>query len=173
MMKDRKEKIDSLFDKNTAEQLLGVDWDRLSAAISRRLDEAELRKTSVLKYRRVFKIAAGVAAAAAVVIIAVMTGIEKPADVQLKEGQRAVVKFIESKASALVQIQGAGAKSQVLVDIRGGERKVARCDIEIIDLNGDFRKKEEQGSWIIISRPVPLYADNGVSRDLMSMICLF
>jgi hypothetical protein len=172
-MKDRKEKIDSLFDKNTAEQLSGVDWDRLTAAISRRLDEAEARKTSVLKYRSIFKIAAGAAAAAAVVIIIVMAGIEKPADVQLKEGQRAVVKFIESKTTALVEIKHETGRSNVMVNVGASQFNVARCDIEIIDLNGDFRKKEEQGSWIIISRPVPVYADNGVSKDLMSMICLF
>ena len=173
MMKDRKEKIDLLFEKNAAEKLSGVDWDGLNTAISRRLDEVEGRNTSALKYRRVFKIAAGVAAAAAVVIIAVMIKTEKPADMQLEEGQRAVVKFIESKGTALVEIKRAGSKSQVWVDVGGSERKVARCDVKIIDLNGGLKKESEQAAWIIISRPKRVLADNGINGDVMSMICLF
>jgi len=172
-VKSEKEKIDSLFEKNAAEQLSGVDWDGLNAAISSRLDEVEGRKTSALKYRRVFKIAAGVAAAAAVVLVAVMIKTEAPTDVQLEEGKRAVVKFIESRGTASVEIKRAGSKSQVWVDIGGSERKVARCDVEIIDLNGDLKKEREQAAWIIISRPKRVLADNGINRDVMSMICLF
>lgn len=173
MMKDRKEKIDLLFGKNAAEQLSGVDWDGLNAAISRRLDEAEARKSSTRKHRSVFKIAAGIAAAAAVVFIAVMISTEKPTDLQLEEGSRAVVKFIESKGTALVEIKGAGSKSQVTVDIGSSQLKVARCDIKIMDLNGDLKERDSQTAWIIISRPERVLADNGINRDVMSMICLF
>ena len=171
MMKDRKEKIDLLFEKNAAEQLSGVDWDGLNAAISKRLDRAEVRKSSIGKSQRVFKIAAGVAAAAAVVFIAVMIKTEAPTDLQLEEGSRAVVKFIESRGTASVEIKGAGA--QVLVDVGGSQRKVARCDVEIIDLNGGSKKESELAAWIIISRPERVLADNGINRDVMSMICLF
>ena len=173
MMKDRKEKTDLLFEKNAAEQLSGVDWDGLNTAISSRLDRAEVRKSSTQKYQSVFKIAAGVAAAAAVVFIAVMIKTEKPAELQLEEGQRAVVKFIESKGTALVEIKRAGSKSQVWVDVGGSERKVARCDVKIIDLNGDLKERDSQAAWIIISRPVRVLADNGINRAVMSMICLF
>ncbi len=173
MMKDRKEKIDLLFEKNAAEQLSGVDWDGLNAAISSRLDRAEVRKSSTRKYGCVFKIATGVAAAAAVVFIAVMVRTEAPTDVQLEEGSRAVVKFIESKGTALVEIKRADGKSQVWVDVGGSERKVARCDVEIIDLNGGLKKEREQAAWIIISRPKRVLADNGINRAVMSMICLF
>jgi hypothetical protein len=173
MMKGKEEKIDLLFDKNAAEQLSGVDWDVLNAAILSRLDKAEVRKSSTGKSQRVFKIAAGVAAAAAVVIIAVMIKTKAPTELQLEEGSRAVVKFIESKGTALVEIKRAGSRSQVWVDVGGSERKVARCDVEIIDLNGDLKKEREQAAWIIISRSEPVFADNGVSRDMMSMIYLF
>ena len=172
-MKSEKEKIDLLFGKKAAEQLSGVDWDALNTAISRRLDEVEGRKTSALKYRRVFKIAAGVAAAAAVVFIAVMVSTEKPTDLQLEKDRRAMVKFVESKGTALVEIHGVSANSQVWVDVGGGERKAARCDIEIIDLNGGLKKEREQAAWIIISRPKRVLADNGINRDVISMICLF
>ena len=50
---------------------------------------------------------------------------------------------------------------------------MARCDVEIIDLNGDLKKEREQAAWIIISRPEPMFADNGVNRDMSDMICLF
>lgn len=171
MMKDRKEKIDLLFEKNAAEQLSGVDWDVLNASISKHLNQVEARKSSTQKYSSVFKIAAGIAAAAAVVIIAVMIKTEKPAELQLEEGSRAVVKLIESKGTASVEIKGAGA--QVLVDVGGSQRKVARCDVEIIDLNGGSKKEGELAAWIIISRPERVLADNGINRDVMSMICLF
>jgi len=145
-MKDKNEQIDLLLERNTTEQLETVDWDGLNAAILNQLDRAEMQKSSTRKYRSVFKIAAGVAAVAAVVFVAVMIKTEAPTDVQLEEGRKAVVKFIESKGTA---------------------------SVEIIDLNGDLKKESDEPTWIIISRPEPVYADNGISRDVMSMICLF
>ncbi len=175
VMKGKKEKIDLLFERNAAEQLGGVDWDRLNAAISTRLDKAQQSKTSTRKYPTVFKIAAGVAAAAAVVLISVMIKTEKLADLQLEKGTRAVVKFIESRGTASVEIKGAAGTSQVSVSVGGSERRVARCDVKIIDLNGDFQKDSERATWIIISRPgpEPVYVDNGLSSDMMGMIYLF
>jgi len=58
---------------------------------------------------------------------------------------RAMVTFIEEKGSA---------------------------SVEIIDSNGDLKKDSDRASWIIISRPAAVYADNGADRD-MSMIYLF
>lgn len=85
-MKEKKEKIDLLFERNAAEQLAGVDWDGLNRAISGRLDQADQRKTSAMRYRRIIKSAAALAAAAAVILIAVMVN----SRVLLKKGQDAV-----------------------------------------------------------------------------------
>ena len=171
-MKEEKEKIDFLLEENVEEQLAPVDWNRLNAAISSRLDKAGQSKTSVWKYQRMFKITAAVSAAA-VVFIAVMVRIKKPAEMVLQNGRHAVVKFVETKGSASVEIISTSGRSDVTVGFGGSERKVARCDIEIIDLNGDLRRERGQAAWIIISRPEPLLADNGLNKDLISMICLF
>ncbi|MHC4418496.1 MAG: hypothetical protein ACYSU6_07910, partial [Planctomycetota bacterium] len=86
MMEEKKEELDLLFERNAAEQLSGVDWGRLSAGISARVDEAERGRVSVIGLRRPFEIAAGLAAAAAV-FVAVMFAAYRPADVRsVKEG---------------------------------------------------------------------------------------
>lgn len=171
VMKDRKEEVDLLLEQNASGRLAKVDWNGLNAAISTRLDEADRSKAAVRRYPAAFKIAAGIAAAA-VVFIAVIIGTDKQADVQLDSGRRAVVKFIDGKGSASIEIKDTGVESQVMVDIGSGGRRVAMCDVEIIDLNGEL-KRDKQAAWIIISRPEPMFADNGVNRDMSDMICLF
>ena len=172
-MKEKKEKIDLLFERNVGEQLAGVEWDGLNRAISGRLDQADQQKTSAVRYPRIIKSAAALAAAAAVVLIAVMVGTDRRTGVQLEEGGCAVVKFIKAKGSAIVEIKQASAKARVVIDIGRGERKVAICDVKITDFNGDLKKEVDRASWIIISRPEQVFAHNGNSRDIMSMICLF
>lgn len=172
-MKDKNEQIDLLLERNTTEQLETVDWDRLNAAISGCLDQARQRKTSGIGWPTVFKIAAGLAAAAAIVLVAVMVRMETPTGVQFENGGSAVVKFVESKGSASIQIQPIDAKSQVSIDIGGSRREVAKCDIEIIDVNGDRQQKNSRRpAWIIIRMPEPALADNGTSRDEMDLMCL-
>lgn len=153
-MENEKEKIDLLFEKNANEQLAGIDWGKFNGAISARLDEADLSKTSRSKLPTVFKIASGVAAAAAVVFIAVMVRTERPMDLQLEDGQRAVVKFIETKGSA---------------------------SVEIIEQNGEGKENGSQAAWIIIRMPEPVLvadpflqgADNGANGYLRDLIHLF
>ena len=171
-MKENKDKIDLLFERNAAEQLSKVDWDKLNAAILGRLEQARQGKTTVRKYPAIFKIAAA-AAVAAVVLIAVMVKTEKQVDLQLEEGKRAVVKFVEKEGSALVEIRRADSKSVVMIDIGGGDRKVAMCNVEIIERNGGRKRQEVRAAWIIIRRSEPVVADNGISKDMMAMICLF
>jgi hypothetical protein len=148
VMENEKERIDSLFEKNVEEQLAKVDWDKLNTAVSARLDEAKPAKASARRYATVFKIAAGVAAAA-VVFIAVMVRTEKPADLPLEDSGRAVVKFIETKGSA---------------------------SVEIIDQNGERKENgppEAGAAWIIIRMPEPVLADNGANGHLRDLIRLF
>ena len=172
-MKEEKEKIDLILERNAAEQLAKVDWEGLNEAISSRLDKAGQGKTSKIGLPTVFKIAAAVTAAAAVVFILVTVRNSMPLGVRFENGGRAVVKFVESKGSASIEIKHASAKSVVMVDVMGSQRKVARCDVEMIDLNGGLKKDSDGAAWIIISRPEPAFADNGISRDMTSMICLF
>jgi len=171
-MKKEKEKIDLLLERNANEQLAGVNWDGLHAAISERLNQADQSKTSTMKYRRVFKIAAGVAVAAAVVFIVVMIRTDTPTTVRFENRGRAEVKFIESKGSASVKIENASAKAAGVVDLGGSQRKVAKCDIKIIDAGEDKEKNGNRAAWIIIRVPEPVLADNGISRDENDFACL-
>ena len=146
-MKQEKENIDLLLERNAGEQLAGVNWDGLHAAISERLNQVDRSKTSTMKYRRVFKIAAGITAAAAVVFIAVMVKTDAPTTVrfEFENGGRTVVKFVESKGSAKV---------------------------EILDSNGQDNQGKDRSAWIIIRTSEPKVADNGQSRDEADFACL-
>lgn len=144
-MKKKKENIDLLLERNTGEQLADVNWDGLNAAISRRLNQAEQSKASTIKHRYVFKISAGVTAAAAIVFIAVMIRTDKPNTVQLENNRRAVVKLEESKGSAKVKI---------------------------LDSNGQENQSSSRPAWIIIRTYEPKVADNGQSRDEADFACL-
>ena len=144
-MKNEKEQIDLLLRQNESEQLAGVNWDRLKASISKRLNQAGSSKIYVMSYRRVFKIAAGIAAAAAVVFIAVMINTDTPTTVRFENGPKAVVTFVENKGSAKVKILGSSEQ-----DNQGKDRS----------------------SWIIIRSSEPKVADNGQSRDEADFACL-
>jgi hypothetical protein len=162
-MLDGHEKIDLLLGRNADEQLRNVDWNGLSSTISRRLDKTQQTKTYPIGLPSVFKIAAGVAAAAAVLLMIVMIKLEKSADMQL--GNR--------KGSASVEIIEGLSKSQVTVDIAVPDTKLAKCDIRIIDSRGSDKAGDAQAAWMVISRTEPLYADNGLSNDMKDVICLF
>lgn len=171
-MKNEKEKIDLLLERNAADQLAKIDWQGLNAAVSDRLDQTRQSKTPAIRFTTGFRMAAGVAAAA-VIVVAVMIKTQKPADLKLENGLSAMVTFVETKGSASVEIMPALAGSQALVDVGARRRELAKCHVEIIDVNGDLKEKADRAAWIIISRPEPVYADNGVSTDLMDVMYLF
>jgi len=144
-MKKEKEKIDLLLERNTSEQLAGVNWKGLNADISQRLNQADRSKTYTINYRSLFKIAAGVAVAAAVVVIAMLLRTDTPTTVRFENGGKAIVTFVESKGSAKV---------------------------EILDSNGQDNQSLDRAAWIIIRVPEPALADNGQSRDEADFACL-
>ncbi len=171
-MKDKNEQIDLLLERNTTEQLETFDWDRLNAAISGRLDQVRQRKTLWTCQPTAFKIAAGLVAAAATVLVVVLVRTDTPTGVRFENGGSAVVEFVESRGSASIQIQPIAAKSQVSIDIGGSRREVAKCDIEITDVKQEQQKNGRRPAWIIIRMPEQALADNGTSRDEMDLICL-
>jgi hypothetical protein len=144
-MKREKEKIDLLLEQNESEQLAGFDWNQLQTSISKKLDDAACTKTSIIKYRRIFKVASGIVATAAVVFIAVMIKTNIPTKVKFENGEKGIVAFIENKGSAKV---------------------------EILDSNGQNSEVRGQSTWIIIRTSEPKVADNGQSRDEADFACL-
>lgn len=171
VMKKRREKIDLLLEKNAAEQLSRINWERFNAVVSSRLDRVQQKTSFTVNFPNLLKIAATIAAAA-IVLITLTLNLEKLTDRPLDNGRTAEVLFIESKGSATVQIQTASADSRVSVDI-GPDRTLAKCDVEIMDANGSLEENAIRAAWIIISRPQPIYAGNGANRDMMDMMCLF
>lgn len=144
-MKKEKENIDLLLERNTSEQLAGVNWDGLNADISERLNQAGRSKTYTINYRRVFKIAAGIAVAAAVVFITVMIRTDTPTTVRFENGAKTTVHFTQSKGTA---------------------------SVEIIDSDREQKKSSSRAAWIIIRVQEPALADNGISRDENDFACL-
>ncbi|MHC4153361.1 MAG: hypothetical protein ACYST6_00325 [Planctomycetota bacterium] len=171
-MKHDKEKVDLLLEQNASEQLANVDWQALNAAISSRLDQTSRTKTSASGIQTAFKLAAGLTAAA-VILIAVLITVDTRDDLQLENGQRAVVRLVETAGTASVEIGHTPAKSQVFVDVGPAATTSAMCDVHIIDVEGEREKNGTRAAWIIISRPKPVFADNGEAKDMRDLICMF
>ncbi|MGD8499402.1 MAG: hypothetical protein PVJ86_02070 [Phycisphaerales bacterium] len=169
-MKHEKERIDLLLDRNAAEQLTKVDWDRSTDEISTRLDQAQRSKTSQNRYPAIFKISAGVAAAAAIVFAAITLRMHRQSDLLPTKGGSAVVEFVDGRGAASIEIDHTGRKSLVTVRVGLTDKEVARCDLEIIDRNGDLRRDSGRAAWIIISAPRPAFADNGHGREETDLI---
>ena len=149
-MNDRKQDIDRLLGQNTEEQLARVDWTELSALISSRLDLAERRKRVAIVRSWVFKTAAGIVVAAAVILITMMPKSPPEGGLVVEPGRYAAV------------------------DINPGRSRLVRCEVRIIDTNGEQDKQASKATWIIIKKsPEPVYADNGARRDKMATLFMF
>ncbi|MHC4572898.1 MAG: hypothetical protein ACYS76_02000 [Planctomycetota bacterium] len=172
-MKDDKENIDLLLEQNTAEQLAEVDWQALNASLSARLDQLNPTKTVAIKPTAALKVAGGLAAVAAIIFVVVFMATDRPPDLQLGNGQRAAVKFAEPPGTASVEIASTLTESEVFVEVAPAPYTLANCDVEIVDVDDKREKDGYPAAWIIISRPEPLFADNGKSDDLMDIICMF
>ena len=170
-MKKNKEKVDILIEKNTVEQLSRVNWERLNASISSRLDRARRDAPFSINFSTLPKMTATIAAAV-IVLITVTLNIEKLTDVGRDNGGTVEVKFVESEGSASVEIQTAATGSRVTVDI-GTKRMLAKCDIEIFDKNDDIEESTNRAAWIIIGEPKRVYAENGANQDMMDIMYLF
>jgi hypothetical protein len=144
-MKKEKEKVDLLLRQNESEQLSGFDWNRLQASISKRLDHADSDKTLMISHKRVYKLAAGIAAAAAIVFIAVIIKAYLPPKGQFNNGDEVMVTFVESKGSAKV---------------------------EILESNEQGNRRKDRPAWIIIRKSEPKMVDNRHSRDEADFACL-
>ena len=154
-MKKKKDKIDVLLRRNTTEQLAGVNWDDLNAAISVRLDKAQQAKTSATGFPAMFKIAAVTAAAAAVFIIV-------------------MVSSTDEKGSATVAFINPSGRAHVQVNIAERDSNRGKSDVKIID-SGTAQKQEDKirPNWFVISKTEPASTNNGADRDVRDIVCLF
>ncbi len=172
-MKEKYEKIDSLLARNADEQLRSVDWDKLNTAISKRLDEARQSQTSTIRFPTVFKVAAGIAAAAAVVLITLMIRLERPAVEQLGDRRTAIVEFVEKKGSASVALIKPSDRAQVEISIAGKDERLANCYVQIIDSKAGQKEDVNRPSWFIICMSEYVNGNHGINSDAMDVLCLF
>ena len=135
-MKHDEEKVDLLLEQNASEQLGKVDWQALNAAISSRLDQTSRTKTFATRIQTAVRIAAGLAAAA-IILIAVIITVDEPDRLRLENGQRAVVKFVETAGTASVEIGYTPVKSEVFVDVEPARGTLAKCEVRLIDVEGE------------------------------------
>ncbi len=174
-MKGEKERIERLLDRNATEQLAKINWDRLTDEISARLDQARRIEVVRSSWPAFFKIAAGIAAAALIVIAIVTLRMHGSSDVQAPEGRpdrTTVVEFVDRQGGASVQISETAGKSSVVVHAGRDDRKVATCVVDIIDRNGDSARNESRAAWIIVSRSQRTLAENEQSKDETDVLCM-
>jgi len=170
-MKRERDKIERLLARNAAEQLAKVDWDRLTEEISTGLDLAPRTETMPSGYAPVFKIAAGLAVAA-VVLVGVILGMRELLDLQAPQGNSTIVKSVDRQGAISIQIKDAGG--HVLATVQDGrtDKGAAKCEVEILGRNGDAKAGSSRATWVIISAPTQAFAENGYDREEADTICL-
>ena len=171
-MKGEKDIIDRLLDKNTAEQLAKVDWDRLTNEITARLDQVRQIEVTPGGWPVFFKITTGAAAAAAILFAVVVWRMHGPSDVHVPEGRSAVVEFVDRRGGATIRLNGPAGTTSVVIHTGRDDRKVATCVVNIIDRKNDLEREHDRAAWIIISKPQRTIADNGQSKEETDILCL-
>ena len=153
-MSKKKDEIDALLRRNTAEQLAGVDFDDLNAAISGRLDEAQQRKTPAPKFITAFKAAAVTAAAAVLIIV--------------------MVSYPEKKGTATVAFINPSDRAQVQVNITESDSNQGKSTVKIIN-SGTARKQQGniRPNWFVISKAESASTNNGADREARDILCMF
>lgn len=174
-----KDRIDKLLDKNAAEQLERVNWDRLTNDISDRLDRAGQMKVpprspsvvglGLSRGPSFFKVAIGITAAAAVIFVAVVLRVNEPSETQMPGD--ATAEIVGTKGVASIQVEDTTGKAFVMVHVGGTNKEAAKCIVDIIDHNGDL-EEGNRATWIIINAAKRALADNGHDKEEADLMCL-
>jgi hypothetical protein len=109
--------------------------------------------------------------AAGIAFFAYTAGTPEEQDVPIAHSQKEVeIVIAPRKPIVRVEFTSGRHAGRAVVNISSPATGVGKCDVRIIDLNGGSKEKNTRPSWIIISRPEPAVADNGVSRDELDLI---
>jgi len=171
-MKGEQDRIDRLLDKNATEQLAKVDWDRLTDEISARLDHARQTEPMPSRFPVVFKIAAGAATAAAVIFVIIALRMHEPSDMPVHRGSPAASEVVDEKGAVSFQIRDASGRVLAMVQDGRADKGAVKCDVEIIERNGNLEADSSRAAWIIISAPTRTLSDNGYDREEADLVCL-
>lgn len=182
-MKENLDNIEFLIAGNTDRQLAAVDWEQLYSRIQNRLDNTPQQTNGLSIKRMALRWTVGIAAAAILLILLVLTGNKKP-PLLLPEGQLAVVQLTEHRPIAAVEIGKRDdtshvsvtmepISSQAQVSFSRQDRRLAQCDVVIIEQNGQAEKeKNPLPSWIIIMASKPSVAENQTDQQQLDIACL-
>jgi hypothetical protein len=183
-MKKKYSNLDSLLDRNAAELLSMVDWDRLHSGIQQRLDHAQDISRTHLRPHTMLKWAVGLSVAAAMVMAVFIFQHDGSNGVELPPGQRAAVKLMEPDMTARVQIRQSlddkyvsvimePSAQKIQVSFSPPDRQIVQCDVTIIDQNGHTEKEtNRQPSWVIMILSEPEELKNGTEQEQAEIACL-
>ncbi|HUV62317.1 MAG TPA: hypothetical protein VMW24_00395, partial [Sedimentisphaerales bacterium] len=143
----------------------------LTHEISARLDQARQIKNPPRRYPAFFKLVAGIAAAA-LIFVAVVFRTHEPSDMQEPRGSSAVVESVDKQGAVLIQIKDASGKLLATVQEPRTDKGAVKCDVEIIDRDGDLEAESGRAAWIIISAPSRTLAENEYDREEADLMCL-
>jgi short-subunit dehydrogenase involved in D-alanine esterification of teichoic acids len=151
MTESGKEKLDLLLEQNAERQLAKIDWQALNASISSRLNAAP--KPATFKWPVLLRAAAIIAIISAITALLLLT---VPLSLSRKSAVHiASVEFTHSIAQTTVQILEIPAQAEVSLSPAAANSGIAKCEIEII------------------CRQEPSLAQNGISAETASLLCLF
>lgn len=178
-MKSDKERVNRLLDKNAAEQLEKVNWDRLANEISDRLDQARqftvpsrnlsLVSLGLSRWPSFFKAAAGITMAAAIIFVALVFKVNGPSERQMPGD--ALAEIADTKPVASIQMEDTTGKAVVTVHVGRTGKETAKCIVEIIDHNGDL-EEGNRAAWFIINVARRALTDNKRNREEADLMCL-
>jgi len=173
-MKHKAEDIDPLLRQNLQEQLAKVDWRKLNADISDRLDKAEKAGTAASPFSSLWKFAACIGVAGAVVFAAILITITNRPGLHSPRSPKALVRLEEQRGSASVQIGTTYRVATAEVRLEEPLARSSSCVVEINETIGLVRPAGNNASWSIIKKSArPAYADNGLRYDKTDVVCLF
>ncbi len=175
-MENKDEKLDLLLKQNADKLLENVDWEKLNAAISKRLTNVQKTKSSSV-IPRILKFGGWLTAAAAVIIIVLLIKTNWQMKLTPPSHGNAVVKFIDNRGSASTQIGLTGGLAKVDIGPGQSDTKLAKADVKINDTPNGSENQTPKAAWIIITMPQSAVAaveleDNSEKYE-RDFVCLF
>ena len=183
-MKNPDDKLDSLLNGNTNQLLENFDWNLLQSKISQHLNASAAQRPLSPVF---FKVAAVLIFASSALFLTFTISTDHKNRITLLDENNAKVTLIEKtpKASVLldltpdrqpsqVQIHPSKKEAQAIVNLSDPQKHLAKCTVEIIDLNGNTKKDSgtPKTAWIIITFSEPPEGTNETENGETELIYL-
>jgi len=167
MTENEKEKLDLLLEQNAGRQLAKIDWRKLNASISSRIDTVS--KPATFKWPVLLKIAAVITIISAIAAL-LLSG---QFSLSKKAVPHASVKFPHSIAKTIIQIPETPAQTEVFINPSAANSAIVKCEVEIIEPVVKLNPDLSIPTWVIICKMEPPSVPNGINEKTASLLCLF